>query len=159
MYRVSPFTYMVSGMLSVGVANTNVVCAPNEYLHFQPVNGTCEEYIGPYKAVAGGYMQNPDATSDCRFCPMDDTNVFLKMVTANYDDAWRNFGLLWVYCVFNVFAALFLYWLVRVPKVKKEKGEKTEVGGTSDAAQQEDATQKETGGMQEKNRAGEAAAA
>jgi hypothetical protein len=30
---------------------------------------------------------------------------------------------MWVYVIFNIFAALFLYWLTRVPKVKKEKAE------------------------------------
>ncbi len=46
MYRVSPFTYMVSAMLSTGVANTNVVCAANELVQFQPLNGTsCGQYM------------------------------------------------------------------------------------------------------------------
>jgi ABC-type multidrug transport system permease subunit len=40
-------------------------------------------------------------------------------------DRWRNFGLLFVYVAFNVFGALFLYWLTRVPKkAKKVKAKK-----------------------------------
>jgi flagellar biosynthesis/type III secretory pathway M-ring protein FliF/YscJ len=39
---------------------------------------------------------------------------------------WRNFGLLWVYVVFNIFAAVFFYWLARVPKNKgKEQAEES----------------------------------
>jgi hypothetical protein len=30
-------------------------------------------------------------------------------------------SILWAYIVFNVFGALFLYWLVRVPKNKLRK--------------------------------------
>jgi ATP-binding cassette subfamily G (WHITE) protein 2 (PDR) len=127
MYRVSPFTYLVSGMLSVGLANTAVMCAPNEYLKFEPLNGTCGEYIEAYKSTLGGYMEDEFATSGCRFCPVSDTNVFLVQVSSKFEDAWRNFGLMWVYIVFNIFAALFLYWLVRVPKVKKEKAEEIAV--------------------------------
>lgn len=68
-------------------------------------------------------MQNEQATTDCAFCPIKDTNVFLASVSSHYGDAWRNFGILWVYIIFNIFGAVFLYWLVRVPKVKKEKAE------------------------------------
>ncbi|KAF1977467.1 ABC drug exporter AbcA [Bimuria novae-zelandiae CBS 107.79] len=127
MYRVSPFTYLVSGMLSVGVANTEVVCGDNELLHFEPPNGsTCSEYMSPYQQAVGGYSANPDATTDCQFCVIGDTNVFLAGVHADYKDAWRNFGLLWVYVGFNIAGALFFYWLARVPK-KSRKADKEKV--------------------------------
>ena len=77
----------------------------------------------PYIKMAGGYLQNPNATDNCSFCPLSDTNAFLSSVTVDFADAWRNFGLMWVYIIFNVVGALVLYWLVRVPNVKKEKDE------------------------------------
>ncbi|KAL4867801.1 hypothetical protein BDV12DRAFT_170614 [Aspergillus spectabilis] len=119
MYRVSPFTYLVSGMLSVGIANSNVTCADNEYLRFDPVNGTCGGYMESYMSNMGGYLEDNMATSDCSFCPVADTNAYLRDVSANYLDIWRNFGLMWVFILFNIFAACFLYWWVRVPRVKK----------------------------------------
>lgn len=137
MYRVSPFTYMIAGMLSVGVANTDVVCAASELLHFEPTDGqTCQEYTDPYKAFAGGYVENGNATTDCTYCAMGDTNVFLGALHAEYDKVWRNFGILWAYVIFNIAAALFFYWLARVPKVKKAKNEATKVGGTADSAEE-----------------------
>ncbi|KAF1997403.1 putative multidrug resistance ABC transporter [Amniculicola lignicola CBS 123094] len=137
MYRVSPFTYMISGMLSVGVANTKVICADNEYLRFQPADGqNCGVYMQAYKDALGGYSRDPNATSDCEYCPIEDTNVFLKSLTSDYNDVWRNFGLLWVYVIFNICGAVFLYWLIRVPKVKKETAEKKEVGGTAEAVKE-----------------------
>jgi ABC-type multidrug transport system permease subunit len=33
---------------------------------------------------------------------------------------------MWVFIVFNIFAAVGMYWLARVPKVKKAKKEKSE---------------------------------
>ncbi|KAF4932541.1 ZEB2-regulated ABC transporter 1 [Colletotrichum fructicola] len=117
MYRVSPFTYIVSGMLSTAVANTEVVCAANEYLHFNPPSAqTCEQYMQAYMGVMGGYLKDPNATTDCQFCTIKDTNYFLAGVKSDYADRWRNFGIAWVYIIFNVFAALGLYWLARVPK-------------------------------------------
>ncbi len=124
MYRVSPFTYLISGMLSTAVANTNVVCADNEFLRFEPPNGsTCAEYLEPYIGRTGGYVLNPDAAADCSFCPQSSTNIFLAGVGANYSDAWRNFGIMWAYVIFNVAGALLIYWLARVPKNKKPKKE------------------------------------
>jgi hypothetical protein len=58
-------------------------------------------------------------------------------VSSNYSDAWRNFGILWVYVIFNIFGALFLYWLIRVPKVKKEKAEEISVGAHVGAVEKE----------------------
>lgn len=123
MYYMSPFTYLVSGMLSTGVANTDVTCASNEYLRFQPLaNQTCEQYMSQYIQTAqAGYVLDPSATSDCQFCPLDSTNQFLASVDIYFKDAWRNFGLMWIYIVFNIAAALFFYWLVRVPKKASKK--------------------------------------
>ncbi|KAH8899834.1 hypothetical protein GQ53DRAFT_202929 [Thozetella sp. PMI_491] len=121
MYRVSPFNYIVSAMLSTAVANTKVVCADNEYLHFDPPQGMdCGTYFGNYTMAVGGYMLDDKATTDCAYCAIDDTNTFLKTVSSSYDDRWRNFGIIWVFIIFNVFAGLGLYWLARVPKNKKD---------------------------------------
>jgi len=35
---------------------------------------------------------------------------------------------MWAYCVFNIAAALAFYWLIRMPKAKKEKDGKEAVG-------------------------------
>lgn len=118
MYRVSPFSYLVGGMLSAGLSGTDIVCAENELLRFNPppTGETCSEYMELYMYVAGGYLENPQATSDCAFCAYNGTNAFLEAVSVNPDDAWRNFGLMWVYVAFNVASALFMYWLLRIPK-------------------------------------------
>ncbi|KAL6707692.1 Multidrug resistance protein [Coniothyrium glycines] len=122
MYRVSPFTYLVSGMLSSGLANSDVYCADNEFNVFEPTNGsTCGEYIQRYIDDNDGYIDNPTALSGCRYCSMADTNSFLESLSSDYSVLWRNFGIMWAYIVFNIAAALVLYWLVRMPKNKKEK--------------------------------------
>ncbi|KAK5654333.1 hypothetical protein OQA88_7511 [Cercophora sp. LCS_1] len=119
MYRVSPFTYLASAMLSTSVANVPVTCAENEYLKFAPTNGsTCEEYLSTYMSQAGGYLVDKLNTVQCEYCPVANTDVFLAGAKAEYADRWRNFGIMWVFIIFNIFAALGVYWLVRVPKKK-----------------------------------------
>ncbi|KAI8247772.1 ZEB2-regulated ABC transporter 1 [Colletotrichum sp. SAR 10_77] len=127
MYRVNPFTYVVEGFLGTSLANAPVHCATNEFVKFSaPSAQTCGEYMAGYIASAGGYLENPDAgnATECSYCAMDNTNAFLKGINVDFANRWRNFGLMWAYCIFNIAAAALLYWLLRMPKkstkVKKE---------------------------------------
>ncbi|KAJ5917297.1 ABC multidrug transporter C [Penicillium verhagenii] len=122
MYRVSPFTYLVSAMLSTGVSGTDAVCGAVEFLKMNPPPGdTCYQYLSSYRDTYGGYIQNPNATSDCAFCTIDTTDTYLAAVGSSYSDAWRNFGLMWVYIIFNICMAVFIYWVARVPKGNRNK--------------------------------------
>lgn len=122
MYRVSPFTYLVSAVLSVGLAGTSVKCSDIEILHVPPPQGqNCSSFLDAYVQMSHGRLLNPEATLDCQVCPVADTDTFLAQVSISYSDRWRNVGLLFVYIVFNIFAAIFLYWLIRVPKKRSRK--------------------------------------
>ena len=121
MYYLSPFTYLISGMLSTGLANTNVVCSSIEYLHFAAPNGsTCGSYMQSYIENFGGYVLDPAATTDCSFCAIGSTNVFLSSISSHYEQRWRNFSIMWAFIGFNVVAAVAIYWLARVPKEAKK---------------------------------------
>ncbi|KAI9927870.1 hypothetical protein ASPWEDRAFT_157610 [Aspergillus wentii DTO 134E9] len=123
MYRLSPFTYLVSAMLSTAVSGTDVTCASIETLQVDPpTQQTCSQYLDSFVTINGGYIQNPNATSQCEYCPIAKTDVFLASVNSHWDDAWRNFGLMWVYIAFNIAAAVGVYWLARVPKGSRMKG-------------------------------------
>jgi len=131
MYRVSPFTYLIAAMLSTAVMDTQVRCAENEYLRFNPPSGqTCAQYMEPYISLAGGYLVDPAASANCSYCQIGETNTFLEALFINPKDSWRNFGLIWVYVAFNVAAALFFYWFGRVPKGKRRRT-KEKRGSTS----------------------------
>ena len=121
LYRVSPLSYWISAVLSTGLANVDVTCASNEYITLNPPDGqACGEYMADYITRAGGYLLDPSTTSDCKFCKIKETNVYLAGISSHYEDRWRNFGLMWVYIAFNIAAALTLYWLVRMPKGKRK---------------------------------------
>jgi ATP-binding cassette, subfamily G (WHITE), member 2, PDR len=125
MYRLSPFTYLVDAMLSVAVANAAVVCAANEFRQFlAPAGQTCGEYMNDYIAGAGGYLEDPNATGTCSYCSFSSTNEFLSAISSSYSHLWRNYGIIWVFIIFNAFMAVFMYWLVRVPKNRGKKAKK-----------------------------------
>ncbi|KZV91188.1 hypothetical protein EXIGLDRAFT_676351 [Exidia glandulosa HHB12029] len=121
MYRVSPFTYYVSGILATAVANAPVVCSDIEFILTQPPAGmTCGDYMGPFLSMVGGTIQDANATSNCRSCLLSSTNQFLAQINSNYGNRWRDWGIDWIYIIFNIAAACFLYWLARVPRNKKD---------------------------------------
>ncbi|ATZ56652.1 hypothetical protein BCIN_13g04870 [Botrytis cinerea B05.10] len=121
-WRLSPFTYLVDGMLSIGLGNVPVTCSQFESLHFEPVTGgTCGSYMASYIQKAGGYLTNPSAKTRCVYCPLKDSNEFLAAAGMSYTNRWRNFCIMWAYVGFNVVMTLFIYWLVRVPKNWKGK--------------------------------------
>ncbi|KAF4463341.1 ATPase [Fusarium albosuccineum] len=126
MYRLSPFTYVVEGLMGTSMANADVGCEPNEMIRFDSPNGTtCSDYMKAYLSTAGGYINNPQAGdgAECQYCTMSDTNSFLEGMSMSFDHRWRNFEFMWAYCIFNIAAALGIYWLARVPKNKKAKKE------------------------------------
>lgn len=116
MYRVSPFTYLVSGWASTGLAGKEINCAENELAQFDPpASMDCGQYLAEYlSAGAPGQLLNPDATSNCRYCPLSSSDQFLAGVSISYENRWRNFGIGWAYIVFNIAAAVLLYYLFRV---------------------------------------------
>lgn len=124
MYRISPFTYLIDGMLSTGLANNAIVCSSIELVKFNPSPGqTCGQYMSTYINQTGGYLTNDDATANCEFCSAATTNVYLTQLSSQYSTRWRNFGIMWAYIIFNVFAALGLYWYARVPRKQKVQEE------------------------------------
>lgn len=117
MYRVSPLTYLISTLLSTSLAGTEVECSDLELLRFQsPEAITCGDYMEPFMGQAGGALKNSSAIGLCEFCPLRSTDDFLQQFDVAYENRWRDYGIMWGYIVFNIGAAVFLYWLMRVPK-------------------------------------------
>lgn len=122
MYRCNPFTYLVQGMLSTGLAKNTVKCSARELVSFNPFQGqTCGEYMESYIKTAGGYVTNPDATSACQFCRLSSTDTFLSSVNSLYSERWRNWGIFIAFIAINMILTIFFYWLARVPKGSREK--------------------------------------
>ncbi|EIN12917.1 hypothetical protein PUNSTDRAFT_82390 [Punctularia strigosozonata HHB-11173 SS5] len=116
MYRVSPYTYLIEGVLGQAIGNQLITCSTKELAVIIPPSGqTCSNYFANYIAKAGGYLTNPNATDECHFCSTRTTNEFLE-ATFNifYSNHWRDFGLMIVYCAINIAAIYGLTWLFRI---------------------------------------------
>jgi ABC-type multidrug transport system permease subunit len=71
-----------------------------------------------------GKLLADSPNGDCRLCAISSTDQYLEQLSINSDDIWRNVGLLFVYIAFNAVMAVFLYWLIRVPKKKSQQAKK-----------------------------------
>jgi ATP-binding cassette subfamily G (WHITE) protein 2 (PDR) len=119
MYRVSPFTYWIGGLVATMLAGRQVVCSSEEISVFDPPSGqTCGAYLADYAQLAGGTIQNPGATSSCEYCSLSNSDQFLASVSISYSDRWRNFGIIFAFILFNIFIAVLTYWLFRVANLK-----------------------------------------
>lgn len=117
MYYVSPMTHLASGALSNALHGIDVTCAAKEIVRVPAQQGmSCEDFLGPFAQGAGGVLVDVGNSSVCGWCPLKNSDEFLERFEIEYDDRWRDFGVLWVYIVFNIAAAVGLYWLARVPK-------------------------------------------
>ncbi|KXH52374.1 ABC-2 type transporter [Colletotrichum salicis] len=87
------------------------------------VAGSSWPATSPLPAATSQTRMPLTGTEKCQYCAMSDTNTFLKGINVDFDHRWRNFGLVWAYCIFNIVVAALVYWLVRMPKNKKVKKE------------------------------------
>lgn len=132
MYRVSPFTYWVGGMVATMLAGRPVVCGEREVSILDPPSGqSCGEYLDSFANATGGTIQNPDDLQTCRYCALSNADQFLAGSNIYYGERWRNFCIVFAFIIFNVAVAVFTYWLFRVAnfsnlKEKSSKGKKGE---------------------------------
>jgi len=84
---LTPFHYLLEGMLAVVVHGQPVVCTANEFAEFYPPQGqTCQQWAGPYVQQMGGYLQDPSNTTLCQYCiyANGDQYVTFRVFLANF---------------------------------------------------------------------------
>lgn len=112
MYPVDPFRYLMGGWLTLVNQGTEIRCGSNEFALFDPVSGqTCEEYAGTFVSSAGGYLNNPNATTNCQYCQYTTGDLYAASLDVHFGDRWRNYGILWAYVGFNVLMTFIFTWL------------------------------------------------
>ena len=91
-------------MHRVAIGHMEINCSFTELVTVDPPLGqTCGSFLQEYISRSGGYITNPDATSDCQYCSARTTDEWMKPnFNILYSNHWRDFGIFWGYIVFNV---------------------------------------------------------
>ncbi|KAK9373652.1 ABC-2 type transporter-domain-containing protein [Lipomyces chichibuensis] len=123
MYRISPITYFLQSLLGNVVHDGKVHCKPSEFSVFTPPPGySCYEYAGSFAETAGGYLNNPNATSNCEYCKWTVADQYLSQVSIDYSgQRWRNVGFECAYILFNIAFCFFGFYAFRVATWKLPK--------------------------------------
>ncbi|KAJ6023752.1 hypothetical protein N7540_004549 [Penicillium herquei] len=120
-YYLNPFNYVVGGMLTFGIWNSNVRCKSDEFAYFDPPNGTCKEYLAEYIAGAGSAINliNPDATSQCQVCEYTRGSDYLKTLNIkDYYYGWRDAGICVIFAI-SGYALVYIMMKLRTKASKK----------------------------------------
>ncbi|KAH9171890.1 ABC-2 type transporter-domain-containing protein [Lactarius sanguifluus] len=116
MYRTSPYTYLVEGLLGQALGHSEITCSAVEYVTVSPPSGqTCQQYLSEFISTTGGYLTNPTATDNCQYCSYRTTDEFLQSNSNIFwSHHWRNFGFMWIYIGFNIFAIYAMTYIFRI---------------------------------------------
>lgn len=144
MYRVSPFTYWIGGMLALAIANVPVVCSDYEYVVVYPPSGeSCQSYFSDYLVTAAGYLGPDNSDGSCNYCTLQSTNEYLSTIAITYDVRWRYVGYLFAFIAFNMGGCIFMYWLMRVPNKLGTRGHKSINGSMREPSSESSGQSKE----------------
>jgi len=118
MYWLDPYHYAIEGLVVNALYGIKVVCDESDLFTLTPPPGqTCGQYLAPYFQSAPGYVDNPNDTTSCKVCQYTDgSDFYAQRIGWDYNNRWRDFGIVCAYCVFNVCAFVFFVWLFRKPR-------------------------------------------
>ncbi|OLN88285.1 ABC transporter G family member 19 [Colletotrichum chlorophyti] len=117
MYYINPTTWFTRGVLSAVLPPAAVRCAPAEFARFDPPPGsTCGQYAGRFvgEVAMTGYLENPDATSNCGYCPYNDGGEYMRTLNVYASDKWPSFGILVAFAVANWALVYLFVYTVRI---------------------------------------------
>ncbi|KAL3962911.1 hypothetical protein ACCO45_004434 [Purpureocillium lilacinum] len=97
MYRVSPFTYWIGGIVATELHGRQINCSETELSIFNP-------------------LRDIPAPEQCMYCPVTNADQLLAASRIYWSDRWRNWGIFMAYIVFDIFVAVLLYYLFRIKK-------------------------------------------
>lgn len=77
LYELSPYTRTLGAMLSVELHGLEIQCNSDEFIRFNPPSGqTCAAWANEFVQGFGGYLANPNDTSDCQYCQYAVSGMF-----------------------------------------------------------------------------------
>ncbi|PNY24380.1 Brefeldin A resistance protein [Tolypocladium capitatum] len=111
MYWLSPFHYLIEALLGAIIHDQPVNCSTNEFARFEAPPGlSCDSYVGPYIAKAGGYVRTAQ-DGFCEYCQYASGDEFGRGFSVYYGNVWRDFGVFCAFVVFNIGVIYLATWL------------------------------------------------
>ena len=117
LYYLDPYTRVMGAMITTELHGLKIKCKPDEFAVFNPPEGqTCSAWAGEFVSAFGGYLDNADSTSACRYCPYSVGEDFFLPLNIRYDDGWRDAFILFAFFIFNFILVIIASRLLRFAK-------------------------------------------
>ncbi|KAG8862307.1 hypothetical protein FRB96_001886 [Tulasnella sp. 330] len=117
LYQISPYTRIVAGLTVNELHGLAIQCQPDEFATFEPPSGqTCQQWAGDFVTNFGGYLQNSNATSGCQYCQYKVGDEFFSGLNMSFDNRWRDLGIVFAFCGFNMIVTLIASRYLRYAK-------------------------------------------
>ncbi|KAK8853503.1 hypothetical protein IAR55_004210 [Kwoniella newhampshirensis] len=120
LYYLDPFNYLIGGLLVFPIWDVQVQCKEEEYGIFNPPSGqTCGAYMQTFLSQPNtGYLNNPDAMSNCQYCIYKQGSQYLASVNLpRHIYGWRDICITALFCV-SSYAFVFLLLKLRSKRSK-----------------------------------------
>ncbi|KAN0061301.1 ATP-binding cassette transporter snq2 [Thecaphora frezii] len=149
MFPLSPFTYLIEGMLGLVLGGKPVRCSASEFNTIIPPAGqSCAAYLSDFTTDLSGpdngkgyFEQAQDGT--CRYCMYRYGDDYLRNLTFDADHIYRNIGIIIAFIAFNVFLGFGMFYAFRVWKPKGKQAKKTAAQQQQQPAQQQHEVKRE----------------
>lgn len=122
LYYLSPFTYLLGGMITAVISGVEVTCSPASLTHFDaPPNTTCGDYAASWAKSASVQLLNPDATNNCEVCRYTTGDQFLaefNLGPGQLVGKWGSWGIFVLFTLTNLVLVYFFTWATKVKRWK-----------------------------------------
>ncbi|GAA6000108.1 hypothetical protein JCM10207_006055 [Rhodosporidiobolus poonsookiae] len=114
MYRLTPFTYLIEGLVSNALGGIQLHCTQSEFQRIVPPSGEeCVSWLSTFTSSNGGYAQVLDDGS-CGYCTYSLGDQYLSQLGMSFSHRWRDLSFMVAYICFNIFACFLAFYLFSV---------------------------------------------
>ncbi|MCJ1367838.1 hypothetical protein MMC16_006973 [Acarospora aff. strigata] len=118
LYYLSPFTYLLGGMVTAVNKNLAVTCSAADLTTFSPPPGqTCGQYAGAWATSAAAQLLNPSATANCSVCKWTNGDQYLATFHLGggmWGGIWGYWGIFLLFTVSNLALVYAFTWATKV---------------------------------------------
>ena len=125
MFYLSPFTWIVEGILGNAIGGVDVQCLVEEMNQVNPPPGKdCHSWLDPFTTgpnARGYWKPNPKNDGSCLYCQYQKGDDYLSSVWLNANHRYADLGIILAYTAFNTALVFGLFYLFRVHRWGQSK--------------------------------------
>ena len=119
LYYLSPFTYLLGGMIIAVTGSVSVDCNASDLVQFTaPDNETCASYASEWVSEASAQLLNPEASGDitCQVCMLTSGSQYLDLFNLNgqLGGKWGCWAIFLLFTFSNLALVYLFTWATRV---------------------------------------------